>query len=142
MNYRSIASLNRQIIHWMSRLPREITVVAGIPRSGLLAANILALHRNLPLTDVDGLIDGKLIRTGERYGKVSSGSTLSTRQTVLVLDDSVASGNQINQVKAKIVAARLSHTIYYGAVYVRRVPSRWSNSSPKPSRPRGCSIGT
>jgi orotate phosphoribosyltransferase len=117
MNYRSIASFNQQIIQWMSRLPRDITVVVGIPRSGLLAANLLALHRNLPLTDVDRLIEGKLIQTGERYGGSGTDSLLSARQTVLVLDDSVATGNQINQVKAKIVAACLPHTIYYGAVY-------------------------
>ena len=117
MNYRSIASFNQQIIQWMSRLPRDITVVVGIPRSGLLAANILALHRNLPLTDVDRLIEGKLIQTGVRYGCSGADSPLSARQTVLVLDDSIASGTQMNLIKAKINAAKLPHTIYYGAVY-------------------------
>ena len=117
MNYRSIASFNQRIIQWMGDLPRDITVVVGIPRSGLLAANLLALHRNLPLTDVDRFIEGKLIQTGERYGGSSIDSLLSTRQTALVLDDSIASGTQMNLIKAKINAAWLPHTVYYGAVY-------------------------
>jgi len=136
MNYRSIASLNRQIIRWMSGLPRDITVVVGIPRSGLLAANILALHRNIPLTDVDRLIEGKLIQTGERYGGVRADSLLSARQTVLVLDDSIATGKQMNLVKAKISAAKLPHTIYYGAVYAmpgsRRLVDFFAEIVPSP----------
>ena len=37
MNFRNISQLSDQILDWSKRLPRDIDVVVGIPRSGLLA---------------------------------------------------------------------------------------------------------
>jgi len=42
----------------------DIDLIVGIPRSGLLVANLMVLHRNLPMTDVIGLHDGRLTDTG------------------------------------------------------------------------------
>ena len=68
--------------------------------SGFLAANILALHRNLPVTDVDRLIEGKLIQTGERYGDAAADSLLSARQTVLMAVLCIETGEMITPGKA------------------------------------------
>jgi hypothetical protein len=66
MNYRSIATLNRQIVNWLDQLPSDLDLIVGIPRSGLLVANLLALHQNLPLTDIDGFLAGKIFYNGPR----------------------------------------------------------------------------
>ena len=66
MNYRSVADLNRSIVSWLPSLPGDIELIVGVPRSGLLAANLLALHRNLPLTDIDGLLAGRIFESGDR----------------------------------------------------------------------------
>lgn len=60
MNYRSIVDLNSDIKKWISELPNDLDLIVGIPRSGLLVANLLALHLNLPLTDVEGLIENRI----------------------------------------------------------------------------------
>ena len=60
MNFRTFGDLNRTIFSHIHTLPKDIDVVAGIPRSGLLAANIIALYLNLPLTDIDSLSEGRL----------------------------------------------------------------------------------
>ena len=44
MNYRSVASLDRLVLEWLCRLPRDLDVIVGVPRSGMLVANLLALH--------------------------------------------------------------------------------------------------
>ena len=54
MNYRSIAQLAASVSRWSMSLPGDIDLVVGVPRSGLLAANLLALYRNLPFTDLEG----------------------------------------------------------------------------------------
>ncbi len=126
MEYRSIAELNELLVEWSYRLPRDIDVVVGVPRSGLMVANLLALHLNLPMTDVDGLVAGRLLRTGARY--TGSRDVLRERAcSVLVVDDSICSGAALREVKAQIRAARLPHRIRYGVVYVapESVETEW-----------------
>ena len=50
-----IAQLDDAVVSWLADLPRDVDIVAGIPRSGLLVANLLALHLNVPMTDIAGL---------------------------------------------------------------------------------------
>lgn len=118
INYRSIASLNRDVLCWLQELPREIDIVVGIPRSGLLVANLLSLHLDIPLTDVEGFINGRIIQTGVRYNGDTK-ELLSSAKKILVVDDSVFQGTQMRAIRAKIEQAKISHEVIYGAVYVK-----------------------
>jgi len=117
MNYRSVADLNLDIRKWIQELPDDLDLIVGIPRSGLLAANLLALYFNLPISDVEGLCKSRILQMGPRYngGKKPN---LTKNSKVLVIDDSVCSGMQMKQVKSRIKSAGLSNQIYYGAVYI------------------------
>ena len=115
MNYRSISNLNSDIKRWVSELPDDLDIIVGIPRSGLLVANLLALYLNLPMTDVEGLCEGRILSAGPRYGERPDFSKI---RKVLVVDDSVCSGSQMRKTKAIIEKANLPFDIYYGAVYV------------------------
>jgi orotate phosphoribosyltransferase len=117
MNFKSFADLARDIRTWTPRLPREVSMVVGVPRSGLLAANIVALYLDLPLTDVDGLVAGRSFQTGRRYGGRGGQSPLETKGIALVVDDSVSSGSQMRQVQTRLRAANLPYEIRYAAVY-------------------------
>ncbi len=117
MNYRSVADLSRTLARSTHLLPRDLEVVVGVPRSGLLAANLLALHLNLPLTDVDGLVAGRLFTAGSRQARGASPTFLQEPRTVLVLDDSVYTGLNIQRTRASIEAAGLPHRVTYEAVY-------------------------
>ena len=44
VEYRTVAQLDDAVVSWLGDLPRDIDIVAGVPRSGLLVANLLALH--------------------------------------------------------------------------------------------------
>jgi orotate phosphoribosyltransferase len=118
MNYRSVADLDDQIVNWLGRLPRGLEVIVGVPRSGMLVANLLSLHLNLPMTDVEGLLQGRMIQTGGRIKRDDLQTLLARKRRVLVVDDSVLSGDQMNAVKARISAASLPHDILYAAPYV------------------------
>jgi orotate phosphoribosyltransferase len=122
MYYRSVADLNRAMVDWHSRLPDDIELIAGVPRSGLLAANLLALHMNLPLTDVDGLIAGRMLTAGARYktgtkSKGDAGPMLETPRKVLIIEDYVLSGRSLEKVRAQVEKADLPHSLVYGSVY-------------------------
>lgn len=118
MHYRTIADLNNDVIAWSRRLPERVEIIVGIPRSGLLAANLLALSLNVPFTDVEGLIAGRLFDSGERLGKQRSLLRRNRPRRVLVVDDSLWSGRQMGRVRARIANAKLTHDIVYGAVYI------------------------
>ncbi|MDQ3604932.1 MAG: orotate phosphoribosyltransferase, partial [Gemmatimonadota bacterium] len=120
MNYRSVAQLDTDIVRWLGKLPRDIEVVVGVPRSGLLVANLLALHLNRPMTDVEGLLASRTFSAGYRYKGGDRNTLLNERRNVLVVDDSVLTGRQLTEVKAAIDAASLPHRIQYAAPYVTR----------------------
>lgn len=117
MHYRSIADMNNRIIRNLWQVPPDAEVIVGIPRSGLLAANILALHLNLPLTDVDGLCDGRLFRTGKRVTRGMADDLLASPRHVVVVDDCVSLGNELGKVRARLEEADLPHRLTYLCVY-------------------------
>lgn len=119
MNYRSVAGLNRDLVNWLPDLPRDIEVIVGVPRSGLLAAGLLALHLDLPLTDVEGLLAGRTFEAGSRRrGACTGAGFLATKRRVLVIDDSLYTGEAMDEVRRKMAAADLPHEVRYAAVYV------------------------
>lgn len=118
MEYRTVAQLDDAVVSWLADLPRDIDVVAGIPRSGLLVANLLALHLNVPMTDVAGLIEGRVIQSGARFKGADPRQFLSKPRHVLVVDDSICSGSAMQKVKASLAAAALPHRVSYAAVYM------------------------
>ncbi len=118
MHYRSISDLSRDLGRMATRLPRSVTVVAGVPRSGMLAASILALQQNLALTDVEGLAAGRLFAAGSRKTSEASAGLLSTPAHVLVIDDSVNTGEELRRIRKRLEAVSASHRIEYAAAYV------------------------
>jgi uncharacterized HAD superfamily protein len=116
VNFRSIADLNDAIIRGLPKIPQDVDLVVGIPRSGLLAATIVACHRNLPLTDLEGLIDGRLLPSFKRPQQPEARG-LAFAKKVLVLDDSILSGRAMALTRDRLAEARLSCQIIYAAVY-------------------------
>ena len=115
MHYRDIADLNTDARRLAEHLPHEVDLVAGIPRSGLLPANVLCLHLDVPMTDVDGLCEGEVFETGRRFDRNRS---FEAFDSVLVVDDSVCSGNQMSKTKNRLAEHDFPFDVYYGAVYV------------------------
>lgn len=114
MNYRSVDNLNADIRELAFNLPNDIDLIVGIPRSGMLAGNLLALHLNLPLTDVDGFCEERLLQSGRRHEKPD----FSDIENVLIIDDSVCHGTQMEKTQSRIESKDLSYNIEYAAIYI------------------------
>ncbi len=117
MEYRTLAGLRAAIVRGSRVLPADIDLIVGVPRSGLLAASLLALHRNLPLTDVDGLLEGRILASGPR-GRATSLATLSQARRVLVVDDSLCGGAAMANVRARLAQSAVADRVLYAAVFV------------------------
>jgi orotate phosphoribosyltransferase len=121
MNYRSVASLDRLVVNWLCRLPRDLDVIVGVPRSGMLVANLMALHMNLPMTDIEGLLNSRLIYFSGRCPQLD----LRQRRKVLIVDDALSTGRQLEKLRQRLAEAALPHEILYGAAYVRTGAEQW-----------------
>lgn len=118
MNYRSVADMNGDVRSLAEEIPEDIDLVVGIPRSGMLAANMMCLHLNVPLTDVDGLCEGRLMQTGRRYDDEAGTDDVADLEKVLVLDDSVNSGTQMTTTRSRLESREFPFEIEYAAVYI------------------------
>lgn len=114
MYYRKVADLNEIILKRLSIIPRDIDLIVGIPRSGMLPANLLALYLNKPLSDIYSFLNGHIYKAGERGQFFSQ----DTYKKVLVVDDSIASGSAMLKAKEQLRELKDKYDIRYCAIYV------------------------
>lgn len=118
MHYRSVADLNDTIMQNFHRLPRDIDLVVGIPRSGMLAATLISLVGNIPMTDLDRFIEGRVLTSGVTKRWAGLDKDTSQWRRVLVVDDSIDSGRAMQTARARVAAADLGDVqIMFAAVY-------------------------
>jgi len=120
MNFRSLDDMTSVIRRNLHRLPHDIDAVVGIPRSGLVPASVIALHRNVMLTDVEGFVAGRAFAPGTTREKPHLRADPSTWNKVLLVDDSVLSGNTFAKVRERIRAAGTRARIMTCAVFGTR----------------------
>jgi uncharacterized HAD superfamily protein/hypoxanthine phosphoribosyltransferase len=114
MNYRNIADLNKIILERLNILPRDFDLIVGIPRSGMLPANLLALYLNKPYTDIHSFINGHIYKAGAR----SQFFDMKEFRKILVVDDSIASGAAMEESRKNLSHLSSDFDIKYCAVYV------------------------
>ena len=115
VNFVTLDMLNKLLIQNLHRIPHDIDVVVGVPRSGLLLANMISCYLNKPLTDVAGVIAGRLFDAGFTKNKSDWVRDFSTVKKILVVEDSVSSGNSIMQVRRRLALVNVEK-IYLAAL--------------------------
>ncbi|TYA78487.1 phosphoribosyltransferase family protein [Seonamhaeicola marinus] len=113
MNYRNIKDLNNTILQGLSMLPRDFDLIVGVPRSGMMPANLIALYLNKPYTDIDSFINGHIYKAGARSQFFED----SDCKKVLVVDDSIASGSAMKECKEKLSHLEEKFDLKYCAIY-------------------------
>jgi uncharacterized HAD superfamily protein/hypoxanthine phosphoribosyltransferase len=114
MNYRNIRDLNNIILKKLSIIPRDFDLIVGVPRSGMLPANLLSLYLNRPYTDIHSFLNGHIYKAGAR----SKFFDIAEFKKILVVDDSVASGSAMLECKESLKHLSDKFDIKYCAVYV------------------------
>ena len=111
--FRNISNLNTIILERLSILPKDIDLVVGIPRSGMLPANLIALYLHRPYTDIDSFCEGRIYSSGERGSFINKQNT----KKVLVVDDSISSGKALVKAKGKLKGLESEYKIEYACIY-------------------------
>lgn len=115
MHYRSITDLNTSIVNNLHLLHGKYDLIVGIPRSGMLAANIIALHMNLPMTDIQQFKEKKVMNSGARMN--GKEMLFDKIKNVLIVDDSANTGNSLMETKEALEGYHPEKNINYATVY-------------------------
>jgi hypothetical protein len=103
--------LVRDTISFAGRLPVNLAGVAGVPRSGMIPASVLATQLHLPL------IECSLEKGFYLLGKGGRGYiTRSLAEPLLVIDDTVYMGSQMDKLRPLFT----DRNILTGAIYVHQ----------------------
>lgn len=119
MIYKSLFDLNADIATNFHRLPGTFDLVVGVPRSGLLAANLLSLLTNLPMADLDTYLSGKTLSSGKTKRQDSLAKTFNDIKRVLILDDSINVGTAMKSAREAVMERGFGHEYVFAAVYGR-----------------------
>lgn len=101
MNFKTYEDLTNCIVNNLYKIPRNIDLIVGIPRSGIMAASILALYLNLPFTDVDNFLNCGALKTGNTRKCKDWIRKVEDARHILVVDDSISSGKAMEEVKIR-----------------------------------------
>lgn len=99
-------------------------LIVGIPRSGMLPANLIAMYLNKPFTDINSFIEGKIYSGGNRFNgndatKLSERPSLNEIKRVLIVDDSIGYGVQLNKTKEQLKCVSDKYQFIYSAIFAR-----------------------
>ena len=115
MKYITIADLSETIRKNIWKIPRDIDFIIGVPRSGMIAASMIASYLNVPLIDVNSYVAGMIPSGGRRLRFFTSSHITSNK--VLVIDDTVYSGVSMNNTKS-ILSNINDKRLIYMCVYL------------------------
>jgi len=117
MNFRTVGDMNICICKHIGKVPRDVDLIVGIPRSGMLVASLLGLYLNLPIADLHTFIDGKLYQTGNTRKPKNWISSANEAKHILVVDDSISTGEAVKKAKSALQKLELTCKITYCVVY-------------------------
>lgn len=112
MIYRSYEDMANCIRQNLWKVPSDVDLVVGIPRSGMIPAYMLAEYLNKRCTDLDSFAEGRDTSYGTRGGMMRRGK----ENKVLVIDDCVCSGGSMEKVRERL-APMTDYEFVYGCVY-------------------------
>ena len=116
IRYRQVSEMCDRVSASLGMLPPDLDMVVGIPRSGMIAATLITLYRNLPMTDMEGLFEGRMIKSGHR--SIEQMNSDGRRCKALVIDDSVGSGSQMRAARERLKVLEDRFEFVFAAVYV------------------------
>lgn len=120
MDYVSIATLAEDIRTNLAIFPRELDLVVGLPRSGVLAASMIGLNLNARVCDLPLFLANAELKTGStRAARSGTFTKPQDAKCVVVVDDSLQSGAAMSAAKESISQLGFRGDVYFCAIYVQ-----------------------
>ena len=109
-NFKRYEDLNKDIKNNLYKIPHDIDLIVGIPRSGMLAAYMIGFLKNLQVISITEFVNGLFEKIGER-------PLNNIGKNILVVDDSCCYGNAIKKCKNLLSPYSNDFNIKYLVVY-------------------------
>ncbi len=115
MNFRTYTNLSGDICSNLHKIPRDIDCVVGIPRSGLLAATMIAQYLNKPVAALSYFLQGG-------YGEMGSYRVVGSYRykKALIVDDLIGTGEAMDKARKLVGQMRPEVQAIFMAVYAHR----------------------
>lgn len=127
------AQLQEDIKLLLAKVPSDITAIAGVARSGLSVATMLAMYLQLPMITIRQTMND-IVDTGNGWRLGGSKHIDPRKGKILVVDDTVMTGNSIKAIRP-LVKSQIGEAVY-AAVYVNPLaklkPDIWAVDLPWP----------
>lgn len=108
MTYTSIADMANTIRTNLWKVPSDVSLIVGVPRSGMIAALLVGEFLHKPVIDLQGFLNNTEPMCGSRSKHMRADTG-----RVLVLDDTLYTGRSMNAVRARIQAKN----VLFGCIY-------------------------
>jgi FkbM family methyltransferase len=120
LRYRSYGDLSLTVNRNLAKIPRDIDLVVGIPRSGMMPATMVGQILNKPVVTLDAFLSGMVSDMGLYRRPKKHIADIAQMDRVLIIDDSINSGGSMAKVKERVAAADHDniHPIYCAVYYV------------------------
>ena len=120
MQYKSYSDLAYDIRSSLHKIPSDIDLVVGVPKSGMIPAMMIGLALNCTTTGLDGFLEGRLFSHGQTRRHPGQKGHISECRKILIVEDCISSGVSLENVKKRIVESSREKNveqILYMAVY-------------------------
>ena len=113
-NFKTLYDLSQDIVDNLYKIPHDIDLVVGIPRSGLMAGLIVANYLNVPCISLNAFLN----KTVPTCGKYKMKYTIQKEvNKILVIDDVIGTGTEIRLAKEALSAFTDTYKFVYLVVY-------------------------
>lgn len=120
MQFITYNELNKDIIKNIHKIPQDIDLIVGIPRSGLMLACMIGLYMNKPIADLDTFLNKSFFSVGNTKDQSKIVSNYTQIKKIVVVEDTVCSGKSICDAKKKVISNISSVEVLYLAAYTHK----------------------
>lgn len=114
MLYITVNQLNEDVKKYLlPQIPEDVGLVVAVPRDGLLPATLISLYQNIPMTDLDGVLEGRIYHTGYRLR--DRPEYQRDIEAILIVDDTIYSGGTFRRAKKQL--ANIGIKFYFAVVF-------------------------
>jgi len=119
IQYRSYYDLSLDIRNTMHKIPSDIDLVVGIPKSGMIPAMMIGLNLNVAVSDLDSMLEGRFFSHGFCRTHARQKNSLSECKKILIVDDSIRSGRSMKDAKKRVaespIFSKSQHVLFMAA---------------------------
>ena len=124
MNFKTIKDLNMLINKNLHNIPNDVDLIVGVPRSGLFVASLLSLYLNLPVSDVDSMLNNSIFNRGKTKIKDNWIKSIDEARKILIVEDSSLSGKSLKELRKKLEKFKYKDRVIILTIYVTDVTKK------------------